>query len=144
MKNKVVLFYPPYGGPPLGAPLCLLALASPLLNAGFTVSVVDGAITPDFERVIVGEVGDALCFGISLLTGPMIRTAIRVARQVKDAHPDLPIIFGGWHPSLLPEQTMQPWFVDAIVRGQGELTLLEIAKRLAEGKELEGVRGVSH
>jgi anaerobic magnesium-protoporphyrin IX monomethyl ester cyclase len=34
-KNKVVLFHPPYSGPPLGAPLCLLALASPLLQAGF-------------------------------------------------------------------------------------------------------------
>jgi anaerobic magnesium-protoporphyrin IX monomethyl ester cyclase len=144
MKNKVVLCYPPYGGPPLGAPLCLLSLASPLLSAGFLVSLIDGAITPDFERVIAREAGDAMCLGISLLTGPMIHTAVRVARQVKKAHPGLPIIFGGWHPSLLPEQTMQPRFVDAIVRGQGELTLLEIAKRLAEGKELEGVRGISH
>jgi anaerobic magnesium-protoporphyrin IX monomethyl ester cyclase len=144
MKNKVVLFYPPYDGPPLGAPLCLLSLASPLLSAGFLVSLIDGAITPDFERVIAREAGDAMCLGISLLTGPMIQTAVRVARQVKKAHPGLPFIFGGWHPSLLPEQTMQPRCVDAIVRGQGELTLLEIAKRLAEGKELEGVRGISH
>ncbi len=29
-RGKVVLFYPAYDGPPLGAPLCLLALASPL------------------------------------------------------------------------------------------------------------------
>src|SRR5215471_13959390 len=32
IKNKVVLFYRPYGGPPLGAPLCLLQLAVPLLE----------------------------------------------------------------------------------------------------------------
>ena len=37
MKNKVVLFYPPYEGPPLGPPLCMLSLASPLLEAGFRV-----------------------------------------------------------------------------------------------------------
>ena len=144
MKKKIVLFYPPYGGPPLGAPLCLLSLASPLLNAGFLVSLIDGAITPDFERVIAREAEDAMCLGISLLTGPMIQTAVRIAHQVKEARPGLPIIFGGWHPSLLPEQTMQPSFVDAIVRGQGELTLLEIAQRLAEGKGLAGARGVSH
>jgi anaerobic magnesium-protoporphyrin IX monomethyl ester cyclase len=144
MKNKVVLFYPPYGGPPLGAPLCLLSLASPLLDAGFPVSLIDGAITPDFERAIARETGDAMCLGISLLTGPMIQTAVRIARQVKEARPGLPVIYGGWHPSLLPAQTVQPRFVDAIVRGQGELALLEIAQCLAEGKGLAGVRGVSH
>ena len=142
-KNKVVLFYPPYGGPPLGAPLCLLALASPLLQAGFRVSLIDGAIVSDYDKVIAREIDDALCFGVSLLTGPMIRTAIQVSRQVRDARPDLPIIFGGWHPSLVPEQTLRPDFVDVIVRGQGELTLLEIAQRLAEGQGLEGIPGTS-
>jgi anaerobic magnesium-protoporphyrin IX monomethyl ester cyclase len=63
---------------------------------------------------------------------------------VKDGRPGLPVIFGGWHPSLLPAQTLQPPFVDAIVRGQGELTLLEIAQCLAEGKGLADVRGISH
>jgi anaerobic magnesium-protoporphyrin IX monomethyl ester cyclase len=144
MKHKVVLFYPPYGGPPLGAPLCLLSLASPLLQAGFKVSLIDGAITPDFERVIAREVSDALCFGVSLLTGPMIRTAVEVCRGLREIHPDLPILFGGWHPSLMPEQTLQASFIDAVVRGQGELTLLEIAERLAEGRWLEDVRGISH
>jgi len=144
MKDKVVLFYPPYGGPPLGAPLCLLALASPLLAAGFRVILIDGAVTEDFDRVIAREVRDALCFGVSLLTGPMIRTAVRVCQSVKQICPDLPIVFGGWHPSLAPEQTLRPEFVDAIVRGQGELALLEIAVRLREGKGFEGIRGVSH
>ena len=38
-RAKVLLFYPPYGGPPLGAPLCLLVLTSPLLQAGFEVKL---------------------------------------------------------------------------------------------------------
>jgi len=143
MKDKVVLFYPPYGGPPLGAPLCLLSLAAPLVEAGFEVSLVDAAIIPDFESAIARETADALCLGVSLLTGPMIRPAIKVARQVRKSRPALPIIFGGWHPTLAPDQTLQPDFVDVIVRGQGELTLLEIAQRLADGKDLDGVLGAS-
>ncbi len=63
MKKKVVLFFPPYDGPPLGAPACLLALASPLLAAGFRVSIADATIVPDFERVITCEIEDALCLG---------------------------------------------------------------------------------
>ncbi len=143
MKDKIVLFYPPYDGPPLGAPLCLFSLASPLRAAGFRVSIIDAAIVPDYERAVARETDQALCFGISLLTGPMIRSAGKVARLVKQARPDLPIVYGGWHPSLLPHQTLQAEFVDAVVRGQGELTLLEVAERLAEGKSLEGVLGAS-
>jgi anaerobic magnesium-protoporphyrin IX monomethyl ester cyclase len=142
-KRKVVLFYPPYDGPPLSAPLCLLALASPLLQAGFEVKLIDDITSPDFETEILRETGDALCLGISVLTGPTIGSAIRVAKAVKKARPSLPIIFGGWHPTLATEQTLQPDFVDAVVRGPGELTLLEVAQRLADGQELHGVQGLS-
>jgi anaerobic magnesium-protoporphyrin IX monomethyl ester cyclase len=142
-KQKVVLFYPPYGGPPLGAPLCLLHLAAPLLESGLEVAIIDGAITPDYEAKVLHHIEDALCFGVSLLTGPMIGAAIKVARAVRKSRPNLPIIFGGWHPSLVPDQTLRPDFVDVVVRGQGELTLLEIAQRLADGKTLDGVRGAS-
>jgi len=142
-KRKVVLFYPAYDGPPLSAPLCLLSLASPLLAAGFEVSIVDAAIARDWEARVLREVQDALCLGISVLTGPMIRGAVRIAKLVKQVKPDCPVIFGGWHPSLVPGQTLNERYVDAVVRGQGELTLLEIAQRLAAGKTFSDVAGVS-
>lgn len=141
--NKVVLFYPPYDGPPLGAPLSLLCLASPLLEAGFEAKLVDNLIAPDYEKTILDETEDALCLGISVLTGPHIGAAIRVSKAVKKLRPNLPIIFGGWHASLATHQTLQEPFVDAIVRGQGELTLLELVQRLADGKDWHGVRGLS-
>src|SRR6266496_4069483 len=138
VKKKVVLFYPPYDGPPLSAPLCLLALASPLLQAGFDVKLVDNLTSPDFENVILREIQDALCLGISVLTGPTIGAAIRMAQKVKKLRPDLPVIFGGWHPSLVPEQTLKPDFVDAVVRAQGEFTLLELVQRIASCQEWHG------
>jgi anaerobic magnesium-protoporphyrin IX monomethyl ester cyclase len=144
MTKKVVLFFPPYAGRPLGPPLSLLSLASPLLQEGFQVSIVDGSIRPDFRRLVSQEIQDALCLGISLLTGQMIRSAVEVARLVRRLRPGLPIIFGGWHPSLLPAQTLQEDFVDVVVRAQGERTLLEIARLLSEGKTLQDVKGISH
>ena len=142
-RGKVVLFYPVYDGPPLGAPLSLLALASPLRNAGFDVRVIDAAITPSVGQAILNEIPGALCFGMSVLTGPMIHSALRMAAIVRKSRPDLPIIWGGWHPSLLPEQTLRNELVDIVVRAQGELTLLEIAERLAAGKGCEDVEGAS-
>jgi anaerobic magnesium-protoporphyrin IX monomethyl ester cyclase len=141
--NKVVLFYPPYDGPPLGAPLSLLCLASPLLQAGFEVKLVDNLISPNYEETILREAKDALLLGISVLTGPHIGAAVRISKAVRKQTPSLPIVFGGWHASLATQQTLQEPYVDAVVRGQGELTLLELAQRLAGGQDLHGVRGLS-
>ncbi len=118
-SNKVVLFYPPYDGPPLGAPLSLLCLASPLLRAGFEVKLVDNLLHPDYERAILRETEDALFLGISVLTGPHIGAAVRVSKAVKKLRPEMPIIFGGWHASLAPEQTLSEPFVRRDREGPG-------------------------
>lgn len=141
--NKVVLFYPPYDGPPLGAPLSLLCLASPLIKSGFDVRLIDNLLFPDFEQAILRETDRALCLGISVLTGPHISVAVRVSKAVKRLRPNLPIVFGGWHSSLATQQTLREPFVDAIVRGQGELTLLETVQRIADGQSWHGIRGLS-
>ncbi len=45
--------------------------------------MIDAAIDPDYRTRIKCESVDALCVGISVLTGPMIRGAIEVATAVK-------------------------------------------------------------
>ena len=142
MNDKVVLLYPSYDGPPLGPPLSLLSLASPLLEAGFRVRVVDGVVEP-LEETLAQEIPDALCVGISFLTGPMIRSAIALSQLARRLRPEVPVIFGGWHSSLLPEQTIRSGKTDMVVRGQGERTLLEIALQLREGKFPVAVSGIS-
>ena len=74
--GKVLLFLPPYQGAVFGPPLGLLSLASSLRQAGFEPRIIDGALTPDFQTAICQELKDCLAFGVSLLTGPMIRDAI--------------------------------------------------------------------
>ncbi len=140
-SRKVVLFLPPYAGRILGPPLGLLSLAGSLREAGYEPRIIDGALLPDYESRIAREIPDALCFGVSLLTGPMIRDAIRVSRMVKQLRPQLPVIFGGWHPSLLTAETLREDFVDVVVRHQGEITLVEALRRIEDGKPLDLVAG---
>ena len=142
-RGKVVLFYPAYDGPPLSAPLCLLSLAATLRAADFEVVLIDAAIEPNWEQRVLKECVNALCVGISVLTGPMIGGAIQVSTAVKRLYPEMPVVFGGWHSSLLPSETLNEWFVDAVVRGQGEVTLLELASALAGGKPLHDIHGLS-
>lgn len=143
-SRKVVLFFPAFSSQEATAPLSLLAISTPLLRAGYTVTLVDSTITPDFKRRVLEEVKDALCLGISLVTGPMIRETVELARAVKEWNSDFPVVLGGWHPSLLPEQTLSTPSIDAVVRGQGEDAIVEIARRFEEGGTLEGIPGVAY
>lgn len=140
-SRKVVLFSPPYEGKVFGPPLGLLSLAASIREHGFVPVVIDGAITPSFLDVVSEEVQDACSFGVSVLTGPMIRDAIAASRVVRKVRPDLPIIYGGWHPTLLSGQTLREGFVDIIVRHQGERTLTEILNRQMNGTNLDLVAG---
>ena len=140
-RGRVVLFLPPYAGKLLGPPLGLLSLAGSLREAGYEPLIIDGALQSDYLSRIERALDGSLCFGVSLLTGPMIRDAITASCLVRRLRPDLPIVFGGWHPSLLTAETLREEFVDVVVRHQGDKTLVEIADRLAAGKSLDMVAG---
>ena len=140
-SRDVVLFLPPYAGKLLGPPLGLLSLAGSLRGAGYNPIIIDGALDREYETSIARAIENSLCFGVSLLTGPMIRQASQASRTVRRLRPDLPIVYGGWHPSLLSDQTLQEDFVDIVVRHQGELTLVEILRRLEGGNPLDLIPG---
>src|SRR3981189_632440 len=116
-SRKIVFFFPSFASSDATAPLGILAVATPLIRAGYQVVLIDSTITPDFKKRVLEEVRDALCLGISLVTGPMIRETVEVARPMKARKPDFPIILGGWHPSLLPKQTHEASYIDDVVRG---------------------------
>src|SRR5580700_2592373 len=128
-KKKVVFFFPAFSSQEATAPLGILAVSTPLLRAGYQVTIVDSTITPHFQRRVIEELRDALCLAVSLVTGPMIRETVQIARAAKKLYPDKPVILGGWHPSLLPDQTLAAECVDAVVKGQGEDAMLEIVER---------------
>ncbi|HZL57867.1 MAG TPA: radical SAM protein [Bryobacteraceae bacterium] len=140
-SRKAILFLPPYAGKVLGPPLGLLSLAASLRDAGYQAVIIDGALHADYLKRIAAEITDCACFGISLLTGPMIRDAIEASRMVRALRPEVPIIYGGWHPSLLSAETLREDFVDIVVRHQGEKTLVEILDRLASGQPLDLIQG---
>lgn len=141
-KNKVVFFFPSFASSEATAPLGILAVATPLLRAGYEVKLIDSTITPNFKRAVLEEVRDALCLCVSLVTGPMIRETVEIARAVKAWNPKFPVILGGWHPSLLPKQTLQSDCVDIVVRGQGEETLLDVVRHIENGSAMDMIEGI--
>jgi anaerobic magnesium-protoporphyrin IX monomethyl ester cyclase len=144
LSKKVVFFFPAFSSTEATAPLGILAVSTPLLRAGYQVRIIDSTITPNFHQRTLDELEDALCLAISLVTGPMIRETVQIARAAKKRFPDKPVILGGWHPSLLPDQTLSAEYVDIVVKGQGEDALLEIVERIEAGESVKGVAGAGY
>src|ERR1700752_3058960 len=142
MSKKVVFFFPSFASTEATAPLGILAVATPLMRAGYSVRLIDSTITPNFKKRVLEEVRGALCLAISLVTGPMIRETVEIARAVKAWNPDFPIILGGWHPSLLPKQTLESPYIDIVVRGQGEDTMLELVQHLESRTPIDLIPGI--
>lgn len=61
--------------------------------------------------------------------------ALDFAREVKRKFPKIPIIFGGVHPTLVPELVLSEKFVDFVCLGEGEMPLLELLEALKEGRK---------
>jgi radical SAM superfamily enzyme YgiQ (UPF0313 family) len=95
----------------------------------------------DYNTLDLQE-GDPICVGISTMTGPQILQGIRFAKDVRRVLPHTPIIWGGIHPSLVPEQVILEEYVDIVVYGEGELTLLELVQKLESGELLDNVQGI--
>src|SRR5580692_3935668 len=142
MSKKVVFFFPSFASSDATAPLGLLAVATPLLRAGYTIRLIDSTITPDYRKRVLEQVKDAVCLGISLVTGPMIRETVEIARAVKAWNPNFPVILGGWHPSLLAKQTLEADYIDIVVKGQGEDSLLDVVQHLETRSPLDLVPGI--
>ena len=122
-------------------PLALLAIGSELDPERYEIIIVDGRLEPDPEQAVLSQLDGAVCLGVTVLTGAPIADALRISRVAKQARPDLPVVWGGWHPSMFGRECLAEASVDVTVRGQGEETFAEIVQRLEAGRSLEGCRG---
>ena len=83
-SRKVVLFLPPYVGKVYGPVLRWDCWPGGLPAPGrIRARIIDGALRRDWLHAIEEEISDCLCFGVSLLTGPMIHDAIAASRLVR-------------------------------------------------------------
>ena len=138
-RRKVVLYNP--RAVFYTMPLALLAVGSELDPEKYEVVIVDGRLDPDPERTVLANLDGALCLGVTVLTGAPIADALRVSSAAKAARPDVPVVWGGWHPSMFGTQCLDERCVDVTVQAQGEATFAEIVERFAVGRSLEGCKG---
>jgi len=85
----------------------------------------------DVLAAIAKQQPDVLAF--SVLTGTY-QWMLGVAREAKELFPHVKVIFGGVHPSALPDRVLAQPAVDYVCVGEGDLAFPMILKSLEEGR----------
>jgi len=125
-------------------PLGLLSVATPLDVAGYQVRIIDQWTEPDWERILLAELKTGpICVGVTAMTGGQLWWALKTSEIVK-RNSDVPVVWGGVHSSLLPQQTLENPCIDIVVQGEGEATFLELVRALANKDALNTIEGVWH
>ncbi len=113
-------------------PLSVLHLAA-VLEGRHPWLILDGNLGPiaDRARQALAEMPHALV-GVTVMPGPQVATAIEISAAIRAACPTVPIVWGGYFPTLYPDSAINAPYVDYLVRGQGEETLLDLLARLPD------------
>jgi len=153
---KVVLVVPPgienleiykiagVRAPPLG----LAWIAAVLEQEGYDVSIIDSPTLQlseqDFIYMLRKEKPDVV--GITSIT-PTIYKAYRAAEIIKEIYPEIPIVVGGPHVTFMYDEALSKKYIDFVVLGEGEYTMLELVKTLERHgvnyEILKSVKGIA-
>ncbi|MFC1584842.1 B12-binding domain-containing radical SAM protein [Fibrobacterota bacterium] len=143
MKSEVLLFFFIDGLRSDTFPnVALMSLAAYVKkNEGINVKIICLDDYADPEHIIKTYMHDRviLC-GISVLT-PYITKAIKLSSVIKAKRKAAPIVWGGVHATLFPEQCFDCGDVDFAVRGDGEIPMLKLIQFL-RGKNETGLDGI--
>jgi len=110
--------------PPLG-----LALLSAIWDEqGHTSQIIDAAALQLKIPEIIAMINPATDFVGITATTPEISRALVIAQKVREAFPNIKIIMGGVHPTVFHQELVQDKFCDMVVRNEGEIPIIELAK----------------
>ena len=126
-------------------PLSVMALAA-VLEGRENYQIVDGNVDDNPTATILELIANnhVELLGVSVMPGPQMVSAIAACREIRERHPKLTIVWGGYFPSTYTDAALNARYVDYIVRGQGEDTLLELIDALRGNGTVDKILGLSY
>jgi len=132
-------------------PTHLLSIASYLCEHNISVSVADLNLAylsegsdPEKEMINRLEEDKPKILGISAMESYLLDSVYRLAETAKNCNPQLFIVLGGVNATAMDEEILLTKKVDAVVRGEGESTFVELCQALLNQESLSNVKGISY
>ena len=124
-------------------PMHLMYIGDALKKAGYSVKIFHY----DHEEA-VDKISEIINFasvfvGFSIITGDPSTTILHITQTIKKTK-NIPVVFGGIHPTLEPEQCLLEDSVDFVVLNEGEKTVVELADAITQGKTVNHISGLGY
>ena len=119
-------------------------LAGSLRKSGYNVKVLDSNIEELDYKGVVNKIKDLkfdIC-GVAAFT-PQIKEAWRILELLKKNRPEVITLLGGLHPTALPEESLKHPYVDFVLRGECDRTIVDFVKSI-KNKDFSKVEGLSY
>ena len=110
------------------------------------IKIIDEVVEPLSDEGLTRELGNfngPLIVGFSCLTATHSR-AIELATKIKKIKQDTFIVFGGVHPTVMPEESLSTGVVDVVIRSEGEMTMNELCNALNAHADWRSIKGISY
>jgi len=121
--------------------LGLAYVSSSAREAGHTPSLIHVVSEPDREEIL-GRIEELQpdVVGFSAMSHHH-DTVTRIAGWIRERF-DIPVLYGGVHPTIDPEGCINAPEIDMICIGEGERPLIELLDRIDRGEDTTGVHGI--
>ncbi|BDZ72118.1 B12-binding domain-containing radical SAM protein [Methanobacterium petrolearium] len=148
---KVLFINPPYFNskykfiglvaPPLG----IAYMAAVLEENDIDVQIIDAAALEMSWETLESEIRriSPQIIAITALT-PTIYHGLQTAQLAKKTCPEAMVIMGGYHPSFNYQEILEKDYVDLVIIGEGEYTMLELVKTMENGGDIKNVKGIAY
>lgn len=124
--------------------LGLFSISAFAKEKGYSVKLIKNIRFLDMGKDLKPYLKDALLAGVSCMTGDPIKNGIEFSRALKKIAPHLKIVWGGYHASLEPEQTLSNDYIDFLIRGWGEEPIAELLDALKHNRDYRNIKGLSY
>jgi anaerobic magnesium-protoporphyrin IX monomethyl ester cyclase len=130
-------------------PMSLLAVGA-VMEGKYRYTIVDANLEEDALAALNGrlQATDSPILAVTVMPGPQLEQAVPLCRQLKQRHPHLTIIWGGYFPTQHWDVCLRDSFVDYVVRGHGEYPFLRLLDwlhgRSLLGNELADIPGLAY
>ncbi len=126
-----------------GIPIGIAVLGAVAESKGHRVRILDIGLEQDSVQSVreafraeSWDVAGISCMSVEFLGG------LTTAQEIRALSPSTHVIFGGQHPTIMPEQVMKAECVDSICIGEGEDIWSDFLDRKSSGAGLDGVAGL--
>ncbi|MBN2094142.1 MAG: B12-binding domain-containing radical SAM protein [Candidatus Zambryskibacteria bacterium] len=124
-------------------PLGILSIGSALKKNNFEVELINITEKEIEKTAKVVANKKPLYVGLSVMTGRQTLYSAELSKKIK-SYSNIKIVWGGIHPSLLPEQCLSENYIDFVIIGEGEETVIEFSRKLKNKEPLNEVLGLGY